>query len=155
MNLDAGDLLALLALVLSGFATWKTLQFNKRQEELIESQQSLNRRLAQREDKEDNESKQAVLGAAFIKLGSSSWKLRIGNKGKAAARNVRLTILAGQESFIASDLKSKFPMEVLHPHQSVDLIAAVGMGSPSKYEIRFEWEDAFQTHNQITVFPTI
>jgi hypothetical protein len=155
MSLDAGDLLALLALALSGFATWKTLQFNKRQEDLIESQQSLNRRLAQREDKEDKETKQAALSAAFIKLGSSSWKLRVGNKGKAAARNVRLTFVAGHESFIPSDVESKFPMQVLHPHQSVDLLAAVGMGSPSKYEILFEWEDDFQTHNQLTVFPTI
>ena len=154
MNIDTGDVLALLALALSGFATWKTLQFNGRQESLIESQESLNRRLTQREDNEDREARQAVLSAAFIKLGSS-WKLRIGNKGKSSARNVRISVIAGGDSFISSDVESKFPMQVLHPYQSVDLLAAVGFGTLSKYEILFEWEDDYQTHNQTTVFPTI
>ena len=132
MSFDAGDAIAVLALVFSGYATWRTLKFN-----------------------EAREDRQADLGAAFIKLGSSSYRLKIFNKGKSAARNLSIEFPEGNDCLIESDVKSKFPMEVLEQHQSVELIAAIHIGSKSKHLITLKWSDDMHTHNQKTVYPTI
>lgn len=153
MQIGIGDCIAFLALLLSGINTWKAIKFNSRQQSLIASQESLNQRLLQREDKEEREARQAVLSAAFIKRGKS-WMLKVGNKGQSLARNVRMTVIAGNESFIESDVQSKFPM-LLHPHQSVDLTVFVGLNPPSKYEILFVWDDDNQSDNEMKVCPTL
>ena len=46
-------------------------------------------------------------------------------------------------------------MEVLEQHQSVELIAAIHIGSKSKHLITLKWSDDMHTHNQKTVYPTI
>lgn len=107
------DVLASLALALSAYATWKTVSFNERQKTLIDSQERLNRRLLEREDQESREEKQADLGATFIKLGSTMYRLKIWNKGKAAAHNVQLEFPDGNDCVIDDDIQSKFPLEVL------------------------------------------
>ena len=61
----------------------------------------------------------------------------------------------GNDCLIESDVKSKFPMEVLEQHQSVELIAAIHIGSKSKHLITLKWSDDMHTHNQKTVYPTI
>lgn len=155
MSIGPSDILATLALILSAYATWKTLKFNEQQKSLIESQEILNQRLLQREDTETRASKQAEMGATFIKLGSSSYRLKIWNKGKSAARNVTIEFPDGSECFSESDVRAKFPLEVLEPHQSVELIAAVGMNSKRKHTISLLWSDESQTHNQKTLYPTV
>jgi len=155
MTVSLSDIAAFLALALSGYATWRTIQFNERQKSFIETQEALMRRQAQREDSEAREQQQADLGATFVKIGSSTWRLKIFNKGRCAARNVSVDFVQGKESFIDSDIESKFPMQALQSHQSVELIAAIHMGSPSKYEISLRWADDYQTHNQRTVYPTL
>ncbi len=50
ISVDAGDVVALLALLLSGYATWQTVSFNKKQKSLFESQEDLNRRLIEKEN---------------------------------------------------------------------------------------------------------
>ena len=155
MSFDAGDAIAVLALVFSGYATWRTLKFNERQESLISSQEALNKRLLDREDNEAREDRQADLGAAFIKLGSSSYRLKIFNKGKSAARNLSIEFPEGNDCLIESDVKSKFPMEVLEQHTSVERSAAIHRGAKSKHLITLKWSDDMHTHNQKTVYPTI
>ena len=44
------DIIAGLALLLSAYAAWKTVQFNDRQKSLIESQEKLNQRLLEKEE---------------------------------------------------------------------------------------------------------
>jgi hypothetical protein len=141
--------------VLSGFATWKTLRFNERQKSLIEIQEQLNRRLLAKEDEESAESRKADPGASFVSLGRTSHRLKIWNKGKAAAKNVRLEFPEGNDCVISSDIDSKFPLEVLEPFQSVELIAAVGMDTKRKHTIRIRWDDSFSPDNEKIVYPTI
>ena len=155
MSIGPSDILATLALFLSGFATWKTLKFNEQQKSLIESQELLNRRLLQRDDTESQASKRAEMGATFVKFGPNSYRLTIWNKGKSAARNLRIEFPDGNECFIESEVQSKFPFEVFEPHQSVDLIAAVSMDTKSKHTISLSWSDNLQTHNEKTLYPTI
>lgn len=47
-TVDAANIIAGMALFLSGYATWITLKFNKRQQSLIESQEKLNNLLLKR-----------------------------------------------------------------------------------------------------------
>jgi glycosyltransferase involved in cell wall biosynthesis len=155
MSIGTSDVLATLALFLSAYATWKTLKFNERQKSLIESQELLNRRLLERDDTEARAGKQAEMGATFVKFGTSSYRLKIWNKGKCAARNLRIEFPEGNDCFIDSDVQSKFPLEVLEPQQSVELIAAVGIGSKSKHTVSLRWSDELQTHNEKTLYPTL
>ena len=155
MSIGLSEILATVALLPSAYATWKTLKFNERQKSLIESQQLLNQRLLAREDTEQRVGKQAEMGATFVKIGSSSYRLKIWNKGKSAARNVRIEFPDGNDCFIESDVQSKFPLEVLEPHQFVELIAAVGMDTKRKHTLSLLWSDELQTHNQKTLYPTL
>jgi glycosyltransferase involved in cell wall biosynthesis len=155
ISLTPTDVLACLALALSAYATWKTVRFNERQKTLIEIQEQLNKRLLEKEDQESKEEKQADLGATFIKLGSTKYRLKIWNKGKAAARNVRLEFPEGNDCVIEDDIASKFPLEVLEQFQSVELIAAVGMDTKRKHTIKLRWADKYNETNEKLVYPTI
>lgn len=155
-------LLSILAFLLSVYATWKTVQFNKqtvqfneRQESLIESQKILNKRLLEKEDAESAEEKKADLGASFIKLGSGNYRLKIWNKGKCVARNISIGFPDGGDIVNKADVESKFPLELLETHQSVELSTMIHLGSKRKHAVRLGWEDDFKISNEKTVYPTI
>jgi hypothetical protein len=93
MTIDLSGHAAALAPVLSCYSTWKTQQFNKKQEEWIESQRRLNALLADKESTERAESKRASLGAAFSKVGSNNYRLKVFNQGPAIARTVQMSFL--------------------------------------------------------------
>lgn len=154
-SISASDIIASLALLISAFAAWKTVQFNDKQKSLIESQEKLNQRLLEREEAESISDRKADLGANFIKLGSSKYRLKIWNKGKTTARNVSIEFPEGNDCIVQSDVSEKFPLEALDTHQSVELIAAVHMGTKSKHAIKLIWSDEFNQHNEKTVYPTL
>jgi hypothetical protein len=155
LTIDPGDVIAGLALALSGYATWKTFKFNERQRSLIESQKKLNAILLEKGEDEAVASKKADLGASFVKIGSAKYKLKIWNKGKAAARNVSIDFPEGNEVLVKSEVNEKFPLEVLDTFQAVELIAAVTLGTKRKHAIRLTWADDFSENNEKTVYPTI
>ena len=154
-SFSASDIVASLALLISAYAAWKTVQFNNKQKSLIESQEKLNLRLLEREETDSASDKKADLGAAFIKLGNSKYRLKIWNKGKASARNVSIEFPEGNDCIIQSDVSEKFPLEILDTHQSVELIAAVHMGTIRKHAIKLIWSDEFNQSNEKTVYPTL
>lgn len=147
VTIDVGDVIAVLAFLLSGYATWQTVSFNKKQKSLVESQEKLNNLHLEKENERAVKEKSADLGASFIKLGSSKYRLKIWNKGSATARNVRIEFPEGNDVVIDSEVSDKFPMESLERHQSVELIAAVDMETKRKHVVRLIWEDDAQTHN--------
>ena len=155
LSLSASDVVASLALLLSGYATWKTVQFNNRQKSLIESQEELNRRLLEKEEAESSSARKADLGASFIKLGSSSYRLKIWNKGKSPAHHVTIEFPEGNDCIAESEITEKFPLEALETHQSVELIAAIHIGTKRKHAIRLLWADSFSEQNEKTVYPTL
>lgn len=63
------------------------------------------------------------------------------NKGKAPARQVTIAFPEGNEVIPESDIQSKFPLQLLDVHQSVELIVAVHLGTKSKHLVKLEWED--------------
>lgn len=153
--IDAGDVIAGLAFLLSGYATWQTVSFNKKQKSLVESQEKLNNLLLEKENEGALKEKSADLGASFIKLGSSKYRLKIWNKGSATAKNVRIEFPEGNDVVIESEVADKFPMESLERHQSVELIAVVHMQTKRKHVVRLIWEDDAQSHNEKLSYPTL
>lgn len=141
ITVDSGDIIASLALFFSMYATFKTVQFNNRQQEVIKSQAKLNQLLLEKESAGVEMDKQADLSASFLKLGNSKYRLKVYNKGKASARQVSISFPEGNEVISESDIKSKFPLQLLDVHQSVELIASVHLGTKSKHLVRLEWED--------------
>lgn len=155
VSIDAGDIIAGLAFLLSGYATWQTVSFNKKQKSLVESQEKLNNLLLEKENEDSLKEKRADLGASFIKLGSSKYRLKIWNKGASTARDVKIEFPEGNDVVIDSEVTDKFPMESLERHQSVELIAAVHMQTKRKHVVRLIWEDDAQSHNEKLSYPTL
>lgn len=155
ISIDAGDVIAGLAFLLSAYATWQTVSFNKKQRSLADSQEKLNNRLLEKEHEDSMRERRADLGASFIKLGSSKYRLKIWNKGAATARNVRLEFPEGNDVVVDSDVTDKFPLESLERHQSVELIAAVHMQTKRKHVVRLIWEDKAQSYNEKLSYPTL
>lgn len=154
-SISTSDVIAGLAFLLSAFSAWKTIQFNSRQKSLIESQEKLNLRLIKREDAEAREEKKADLGTTFLKLGNTKYRLKVWNKGKSVARNVRIEFPEGNDCILESEISQKFPLEAIEPHHSVELIAIVGMSTKPKHVIKLFWSDDHSEHNEKMTFPTI
>ncbi len=152
---SVSDVVAIIALALSGYALWTTSNFNKRQLSLIDSQEKLNARLLAQGETESLEGRKADVGASFVKLGTSKHRIKVFNKGKAAARNVRIEFPGGNEMVPGSEIRDKFPMEILEQHQAVELIAAVHMGTPRKQTVILRWEDEHSEANEKTVYLTL
>ncbi|ENS5608703.1 hypothetical protein [Vibrio mimicus] len=153
--MDFGDGIALLALCLSGYATWRTVQFNKRQDSLVETQSRLNELLLAKETEEVLEDRKADLGASIIKLGNSKYRLKIWNKGNADAKNVTVEFPDGNSLVPDSELQSKFPYESLERFGSIELIASVHWQTPSKHKLKLCWSDEHRNKNEKLVYPTL
>jgi len=155
ISISLGDIVAAIALLLSGYAIWTTSKFNKRQLSLIDSQEKLNQRLLAQGENEAIAALKADVGASFVKLGSSRYRIKVFNKGKAPARNVVIEFPDGNDVVPASEIRDKFPMEILEQHQSVDLIAAVHTGTPPKQTVSLRWADDHSETNEKTVYLTV
>jgi len=139
MEVNAGNIIAGLALILSGYATWKTVK--------------LNNLLVAKERGEALKTKKADLGASFMSIGSSNHRLKIGNKGKATARNVRIEFPEGNDIVIPGEIDTKFPIEALEPFQFVELIAFLSMRTTKrKHPVRLIWSDDFSEENEKIVY---
>ena len=144
-----------LAILLSVYATYKTVKFNKRQNEMAEVQVELNKLLLRKETNQAIDSFKAELGVNFVKIASNSRRFKVFNKGKGLARNVRINFPEGNEILIQNDIDSKFPLEVMEQHQSVELIAAVHMQSPSKMTVELIWDDDTGLSQSKLFYPTL
>ncbi|KFJ88725.1 hypothetical protein IJ23_03430 [Vibrio sp. OY15] len=153
--MDFGDGIALVALGLSGYATWRMIQFNRRQDSLVETQNKLNKLLLAKETEEVIDDRKADLGASIIKLGNHKYRLKIWNKGNAEAKNVTVEFPDGNELVPESELQSKLPYESLETHASIELLAAVHMQTPRKHKLKLGWSDEHRNKNEKIVYPTL
>lgn len=155
MPVSFSDVVAILALLLSLVATITTIRFNRQQQSLIASQELLNQRLLAREENEARVSAQADLSANLVQVGKHNWRLKIYNRGKAAARNVTIKSPEKDGFLIQSDVDSKFPLESLEPAHAVELIASVHLGSASKHEVTLCWSDDLNDSRKKTIYVTL
>ena len=155
VSIDTNGLIAIAALVLSFYATWRTFNLNRRQETLIKSRKAANGLLTDNEQNELLDERCANLGASFIALGSNRHRLSIWNQGPSVARNIQLEVLKGRRTFVDSNIKEKFPLETLEKHHSVELIAEVTSGTPNKHEIKLIWSDDSSEKNEMILYPSL
>ena len=144
-----------LAFFLSVYAAYRTVKFNKRQNEMAEVQVELNKLLLRKETNEAIGSFIAELGVNFIKIASSCRRFKVFNKGRGSAKNVKINFPEGNEIIVQSDIDSKFPLEIMEQHQSVELIASVHMGSPSKMSVELIWDDDTGVNQSKLFYPTL
>lgn len=141
MNFGFSEAIAFVAVVVAFYYGWQNSKLTKR--------------LLAKEDGEAEERSRANLGANFVKIGRD-YRLKVFNRGNASARNVRIEFDDSEgHCFIQSDIDSKFPHECLEPHQGVELIAAIHLGSKSKHPLKLIWDDDFKTGNEKMIYPTI
>ncbi|SFP58443.1 hypothetical protein SAMN03159463_04513 [Mesorhizobium sp. NFR06] len=154
LQIDLGDIVALLALGLSAWSMKKTFDFNKRQNEFIETNERLNQLLIEKESLENESLRKADISANFIAIGKGE-RLKVFNRGRGTARNVRIEILDGEELFMSSDIGRKFPVPILEQHQSVELIVSRHMQSPNRAHIKLVWDDESGTNREKELTPVL
>lgn len=145
---------AILALAVSVWSVMKTNAFNKRQDELSEITEKLSKAQLERENSELLSSLKADISANFVKIGANH-RLKVFNRGKSTARNVRLENLDAGELIPKREIDRKFPMPILEQHQSIELIAFVHMSSPTRAHIRLTWDDDQGKDNVKELTPAI
>jgi hypothetical protein len=149
------EFIALLALLLSGYATYRSLKFKKSEKELVDVQKKLNQLMLEKEKREATQAKKADLGANFIKVGKHKHRLKVFNKGKATAYNVNIEFPEGNDLILEHDLEEKFPLEIMERGQSVDLVAAFDLQSKSKLKVKLSWENEREETDEKILYSTI
>lgn len=150
---NISDIIAILALFISGYSIIKTVGFNKKQKEFIETNDKLNRLLLEKENEETKAKKSADLSANFLNTGNN-YVLKVFNRGQSAAKNVRIEIIEGSDIFIPHDIEDKFPVEILDRQQSVELYAPFDSATSSrKAKIKIIWDDEVGNDRENIVTP--
>jgi len=155
IDIDAGDVLSFLALLISAYSMKRTFDFNKRQEQFIEVNDRLNKKLLEKENEEDIQNRKADVSANFYKAAKNNWRLKVFNKGKATARNVRLFVLDEADLLGSDDIDRRFPHPILEQYQSVEIHAFVHLQSADRAHIRLVWDDDFQKDNEKELTPSL
>lgn len=145
----ASAIVAFVALIVSAISLHKSNKFSA-------TADRLNRLLIEREQADGIASKRADLSANIIKVGKTNYQLKVFNRGKGVARNVRLIDLdQGNSLLIAADIQRKFPVLVMEQHQSVELIAAITLGSRPCVHIKLLWDDETGKDNEKELTPVV
>jgi hypothetical protein len=155
VSLSFSDVTALVALLVSTFAAWKTIRFNERQKSLIESQERLNALLLEKERSVSDANKKAELSATIVRFGNNNYRLKNWNKGVSAAKRVSISFPEGNDIVDDNEVRAKFPLESLGTFDSVELAAFVSMDTKRKQVVRIAWSDDFSDQNCKTVYPTL
>ena len=148
LTVTPSDVIATVALLISGYVAWHQRGINA-------SQKKVNELLLQQGENEAQATKKADLGASFLKLGKNSHRLKIWNKGKATARNVRIAFPDGNQFVAEDDVRRKFPLETLEQYQPVEVIAYLTLGTDGKHHLKLTWDDDSGEDNEKSVYVTI
>lgn len=148
MGSIASAIVAFAALIISWVSLQKSNKTNARQDEL-------NRLLIERETEAGQDNKRADLSANLVSVGKSNWRLKVFNRGKATARNVRLIDLQEESSVLArGDSQRKFPVPILEQHQYVEVAAIRLLNGPSRAHVKLVWDDDSGENHEKEVTPS-
>jgi len=149
------EIIAFLALLLSGYATYRTLKFKNNEKELVDVQKKLNMLMFEKEKREADQVSKADIGANFISTGKHNFRLKIFNKGKAPAYNVTIAFPDGNDMVDEHSIKQKLPLEKMEQGQSVDLLASYGSESKMKLKVELKWQNKDGKEQIKIVYPTL
>lgn len=159
--MTTSDIIASLALIFTVLgqirSEYKSRKSDSEQKVMKDEQNRLRKLLLDKETKSAISEMRAELGARLVKLGKNSYRLKISNRGKVEARNIRLLFPDNDcNDYLSShDVSEKFPYEILHPQHGIDIIAHISMRSKTKYRILITWEDDYKKTNEEEYFVSI
>ena len=155
MSISLSDLTAIVALAVSIYATIRTLKYKKNESELIDLQKQVNFLMLERGRRETQKAESADLTASFITIGSDKHRLRVTNIGPANAYGVHFDSTDDRNMLHRREIREKFPLEVMVPGQSVDILAIVSNQSPRKITVKLLWKDDDGKSRSKVVYPTM
>lgn len=135
---DPSFLLSVIAIIGTVYTYLKHDRKIKAQEKLINDYQ-----LGKIEE-EKIQKRQAVVRASLIPGTKGHRILRVYNKGKATARNVRL-IIKDEPDYLYTT--NPFPFPALNESENVDLNIHLHMGSPDDISFEILWDDEYSSDN--------
>lgn len=138
-TVDLGNIIALIALLLGIYSAFKSRRLKSLQEEVMLIEKDLKELMLEKEREETSSSFKADLSANIIKLGTGKSRLKIYNKGKGIATNVRFEEIGDSDIMIMDE--DIFPLEFLEPFQSVEVIISPHAQSARKMKIKLTWDD--------------
>lgn len=141
--METADFISLISMLIAAGAFLYTYFVDRR----VKAQEiALNDIQIKKFKEEEAESKRAVIEANIYKSGKCSWKMKVYNKGKSSARNIR---------FISDDIEKEnsgikifisngtLPYPLLHPQTSFEMPVALYMGHNPVPRIKFIWDDDY------------
>lgn len=147
MPISSTDLIATGALIVSTGALFASVwtarithRFNRKQIAFEKTAERLNVLLIEKEAAENQALQRAEIASNIYRVGRDT-RLKVFNRGKAAAHNVRLEELDAAGLLMRSDIERKFPVERLDVHGSVELHIIRTLQSASKTRIQVTWDD--------------
>lgn len=147
---------AWLALLLAGISLYKNHRSDLRQDALVATTEELNRLLIERETQATQDCKRADLSANLITVGKNNRRLKVFNRGKGTARNVRLIDLQEERSILArGDILRKFPMPILEQHQWIEISALTYLNGPTRAHIKLVWDDDSGSSHEKEITPSL
>ncbi|OSQ37427.1 hypothetical protein TMES_14540 [Thalassospira mesophila] len=137
----AGNIISFLALILSGYATVKTVSFNRAQQKLLKNQEFLSTVDMKKAMEYMRKINKADVIATVEKQISGKYVILISNDGSAAAKDVNISFPDGDAPVPMNAINSKFPLETLYKSQSVELSVFLAMDAKRKHRLNVTWED--------------
>nr|WP_315398305.1 hypothetical protein [uncultured Sphingobacterium sp.] len=95
-------------------------------------------------ESEQLELKKAEVRASLIKGDRGKCTVKIYNKGKARAHQVRL--IMDDQDFLISN--TAFPLAFMNPQESAEFYIHLSMGSPDSMLLKIMWDDDYQKNNE-------
>lgn len=148
------DVIAGAALLIAAWSLLQSILVNRRQARVEQTTERLNLLQIEREKAESREQGQADMSANFYNVGKNDSRLKVFNRGKAPARNVRLDVLDSGGLLVSSDVERKFPAPLIEPQSSVELLTAGHMGSAARVHIKLTWDDPDGAERSKELHPT-
>lgn len=149
-------LISLLAVIISTISLIRTRRVEKEQLELQKITAELSRKQIKILDREEKDHNKAQINVQLIGSGNE-YKFVISNQGNAKAKNIYFELDSNckDNPLVKGDYEEKIPIPSLNPGNSVDLIAAICMGSEMKYNIIVKWDNPDGTHEEDNIFVAI
>jgi len=133
----AGFVISLIAILFALFTYIKHDLKLKKQASL------LNKYNIEKIETEKEKEKRAVIEANIIKGNQGKRIIKVYNKGKSIAKDVKVSIPKIKGIHI---IKNTCPMEI-RTQNGIDIIINISVGVPDKIKIEFEWQDNFEDSN--------
>lgn len=132
-------------IIISVLALGFSLYTHFKYDDKIKKQNALiNKFTLEKLKKEVELEKKAIIEVNVLRGDKSKITLKVYNKGRAIAKNVRVTFPGDPNVHIREYLS---PVDI-NPQNSMEIFLTVFMGSPSTLQIDFEWEDGFKLDNR-------